>query len=149
MEIAIEKTGGYIYSRGLLAIISTIVHWIAFAIIGVPFAAAGVVGGARGAVRSDGRHLHRRGALSYALIDDPVSAIWVLIVITVYQQIENYLLAPPRTQTMDIHPAVAFGGSSRRQHPRRGGGPAGPTGSGHDPGFRVHLRATPRGGGDR
>ena len=37
-KIAIEKTGEYIYSRGLLAIISTIVHWIAFAIIGVPFA---------------------------------------------------------------------------------------------------------------
>ena len=40
-----------------------------------------------------------------------MSAIWVLGVVVVYQQIENYLLAPPVTaETMDIHPAVAFGG---------------------------------------
>jgi predicted PurR-regulated permease PerM len=36
-EIAIDKTGGYIYSRGILAFFSTLVHWIAFAIIGIPF----------------------------------------------------------------------------------------------------------------
>ena len=34
----------------------------------------------------------------------------VLAVIVVYQQIENYLLAPRITaNTMDLHPAVAFG----------------------------------------
>ena len=45
-----------------------------------------------------------------ALIDQPIEAVWVLIAIFVYQQIENYLLAPPITaHTMDIHPAVAFG----------------------------------------
>jgi predicted PurR-regulated permease PerM len=46
-----------------------------------------------------------------ALIDEPVDALWVLLVIVVYQQVENYLLAPPiQAETMDIHPAVAFGG---------------------------------------
>ena len=46
-----------------------------------------------------------------ALIDKPIDAVWVLAVILVYQQIENYLLAPPiQAETMDIHPAVAFGG---------------------------------------
>ena len=45
-----------------------------------------------------------------ALLDDPISAVWVLLVILVYQQLENYLLQPRVTaQTMAIHPAVAFG----------------------------------------
>jgi len=46
-----------------------------------------------------------------ALIDKPIDALWVLAVIMIYQQIENYLLAPPiQAETMDIHPGVAFGG---------------------------------------
>ncbi|NJN84504.1 MAG: AI-2E family transporter, partial [Caldilineaceae bacterium] len=35
-EIAIDKTGGYIYSRGLLALVSAVFHYFAFLIIGVP-----------------------------------------------------------------------------------------------------------------
>jgi hypothetical protein len=47
--------------------------------------------------------------LLIAVIDDPVSALWVLAVIVVYQQVENYLLAPRITaRTMEIHAAVAF-----------------------------------------
>ena len=112
-EIAIDKTGGYIYSRGLLALISTVAHWIAFAIIGVPFALplALWVGVVSQFVPTVGTYIAGALPLLIALIDDPVSAIWVLGFVAVYQQIENYLLAPPVTaQTMDIHPAVAFGG---------------------------------------
>ena len=44
-----------------------------------------------------------------ALADAPVTAFWVLAVIIVYQQIENYLLAPRITaRTLELHPAVAF-----------------------------------------
>jgi predicted PurR-regulated permease PerM len=44
-----------------------------------------------------------------ALLDDPIRALWVLVVIVVYQQIENYLLAPRITaRTLELHPAVAF-----------------------------------------
>jgi len=45
---------------------------------------------------------------------DPMDAVWVIIVITIYQQIENYLIAPRVTKnTMDLHPAVAFGAAMR------------------------------------
>jgi predicted PurR-regulated permease PerM len=45
-----------------------------------------------------------------ALAGDPVQALWALGLIVVYQQIENYLIAPPLTaRTMSLHPAVAFG----------------------------------------
>jgi predicted PurR-regulated permease PerM len=43
-------------------------------------------------------------------VEDPVSALILLIFFTLYQQIENYLLSPRITaRTMDLHPALAFG----------------------------------------
>ncbi|NQV96294.1 MAG: AI-2E family transporter, partial [Acidimicrobiaceae bacterium] len=35
-DLAIAKTGGYIYSRALLAVISAFFHWIVFQIVGTP-----------------------------------------------------------------------------------------------------------------
>ena len=44
------------------------------------------------------------------LVQDPILGLYALIIVTIYQQIENYILAPPITaHTMDVHPAVAFG----------------------------------------
>jgi predicted PurR-regulated permease PerM len=112
-EIAIDKTGGYIYSRGILAFFSTLVHWIAFAVIGIPFPLplAIWVGLISQFVPTIGTYIAGALPIVIALIDKPIDALWVLAVILVYQQIENYLLAPPiQAETMDIHPAVAFGG---------------------------------------
>jgi predicted PurR-regulated permease PerM len=48
--------------------------------------------------------------LLVALLEDPWSALFFLIFVVVYQQIENYLLSPRITaRTMQLHPAVAFG----------------------------------------
>ena len=45
-----------------------------------------------------------------ALLHDPRTGLWVLLVILVYQQLENYLLSPRITaHTMEIHVALAFG----------------------------------------
>lgn len=111
-EIAIDKTGGYIYSRGLLAFLSAVFHYLAFLLIGVPFPLplAIWVGVLSQFVPVVGTYLAGALPLVIALIDQPIEALWVLIAIVVYQQVENYLLAPPITaHTMDIHPAVAFG----------------------------------------
>ena len=35
-DVAISKTGGYIYSRALLSALSFVFHWVVFALIGVP-----------------------------------------------------------------------------------------------------------------
>ncbi|MFH2071609.1 MAG: AI-2E family transporter, partial [Actinomycetota bacterium] len=40
IDIAIDKTGGYFYSRTLLALFAAALAWAAFTIIGVPFALA-------------------------------------------------------------------------------------------------------------
>ena len=111
-ELAIDKTGGYIYSRTLLALAAFLVHWAAFAIIGVPFPIplAMWVGVLSQFVPVVGTYLAGLLPLLIALLDEPISALWVAIVVLAYQQVENYLLAPRVTaHTMNIHPAVAFG----------------------------------------
>src|SRR3990170_8838493 len=86
-EVAVEKTGGYLYSRLLLAAISAGVAFAVLTVLGVPFAVP----------------------LLVALLEDPWSAVIFVIYVVVYQQVENYLLAPRITaRTMQLHPAIAF-----------------------------------------
>lgn len=110
-EVAIGKTGGYIYSRVLLSIVSFLFHWAALWFIGVPSPAALAVWIAVVSqfVPVVGTYLAAVLPLLLAVINDPISALWVAAVILVYQQVENYAVAPRITATtMAIHPAVAF-----------------------------------------
>ena len=111
-ELAIERTGGYIYSRTLLAGLSAVVTWIALTLIGVPYALplALWVGVVSQFVPVVGTYIAGALPVAIAALNDPVSAIWTLGFIVAYQQVENYFLAPRITaRTMDLHPAVAFG----------------------------------------
>ena len=111
-ELAIQKTGGWIYSRLLLAVLSSAFTWLFLTIVGVPspLALALWVGLISQFIPAIGTYLAGALPVLIALLNDPIDAIWVLGFILVYQQIENYVLAPKITaQTMDLHPAVAFG----------------------------------------
>jgi predicted PurR-regulated permease PerM len=125
-EIAIQKTGGYLYSRLLLGLLSAIFHYLAFVIIGVPYAIALAVftGLVSQFVPVIGTYIAGAFPTLIALAVDPVDALWVLAFVVVYQQIENYLFAPHITaRTMSLHPAVAFGSVIA------GGGLFGPVGA--------------------
>lgn len=111
-EIAIEKTGGYLYSRLLLASLAAAFTWVALIVLGVPFplALALWVGVVSQLIPAIGTYLAALAPILVALFDDPVKALWVAIALVAYQQVENYLLAPRITaRTMALHPAVAFG----------------------------------------
>lgn len=111
-EVAIEKTGGYVYSRGLLAVLSTLIHWAGFQLIGVPYslALAVWVGLLSQFIPVIGTYIAGALPVVVALLNDPWSAVWTLAFVVIYQQIENYLFAPRVTaRTMSLHPAVAFG----------------------------------------
>ncbi|MEV4003541.1 AI-2E family transporter [Actinomadura sp. NPDC049753] len=111
-EIAVDKTGGYIYSRGLLALISGIAHYAAMAGLGVPYAAALAlwVGVVSQFIPAVGTYLAGAVPVLIALTTSPSTALWLLLFIIAYQQFENYLLQPRITaRTLDMHPAVAFG----------------------------------------
>jgi predicted PurR-regulated permease PerM len=111
-EIAIEKTGAYIYSRALLAAVAAFVTWIALRIIGVPFAEplAIWVGVLSQFVPVVGTYLGGVLPVLIALLESPAKAVGVLIFIILYQQFENYIVSPRITaRTMSLHPAIAFG----------------------------------------
>lgn len=108
----IQKVGGYVYSRLVLASVSAAFHFVVFTILGLPYALAMAlwVGLVSQFVPSVGTYLAGVVPFVIALMEDPMDAVWVLVAVTIYQQIENYLISPKITaNTMDLHPAVAFG----------------------------------------
>ena len=111
-DIAIHKTGGYIYSRAALAVISAVFHWIALALLDVPSPLAlGLwVGVVSQFIPAVGTYIAGGLPVVIALLEDPKNALWTLVVVFLYQQVENYLFAPRVTaHTMKMHVALAFG----------------------------------------
>ncbi|MET9732659.1 AI-2E family transporter [Streptomyces sp. NPDC006458] len=111
-EIAVDKTGGYLYSRGLMALISGIAHYVLLQALGVPYAPvlAVWVGLVSQFIPTIGTYLAGALPMLIAFTVDPWYALWVLVFVVIYQQFENYVLQPKLTsKTVDIHPAVAFG----------------------------------------
>lgn len=111
-EIAVDKTGGYLYSRGLMALISGVAHYVLLAYLDVPYAPvlAVWVGLVSQFIPTIGTYLAGALPMLIAFTVNPWYALWVLVFVVVYQQFENYMLQPKLTaRTVDLHPAVAFG----------------------------------------
>lgn len=111
-NVAIDKTGGYLYSRLLLALVNAAVTFVVLQALGVPFAAPLALwqGFVSQFIPVVGTYIAAAVPLVVALLEDPWTAVFFLIFVLIYQQIENYLLAPRITaKTMQLHPAVAFG----------------------------------------
>jgi predicted PurR-regulated permease PerM len=111
-EIAIEKTGGYFYSRLLLASISGTATFLVLSVLGQPFAAplAVFVGLVSQFIPTVGTYIAMIVPIVLALLTDPPDAIILLVFFTAYQQLENLVLSPKiSAKTMTLHPAVAFG----------------------------------------
>lgn len=110
-EIAVAKTGGYIYSRVLLALAATIAHAVFFVAIALPFPIplAVWIGVTSAFIPVIGTYLGAFAAVLVAFVADPTTALFVVIFAVAYQQLENYVLAPRiQSTTMDVHPAIAF-----------------------------------------
>ena len=112
-DISTQKAGGYVISRGIMALISAIFHGIVFYVIDLPYwlPMALWVGLVSQFIPTIGTYLAGALPIVLALAEgDWVKAIVVLIAVTGYQQIENYYVSPRVTQsTLEIHAAVAFG----------------------------------------
>ena len=110
-EVAIDKTGGYLYSRLLLAALSGTATFIVLTILGVPFAAALALwmGLVSQFIPVVGTYIAMLLPVLVALGESVGDAIAVLIFFAIYQQVENYIFSPKITaRTMQLHPAVAF-----------------------------------------
>jgi predicted PurR-regulated permease PerM len=111
-ELAIDKTGGYIYSRGIQAVISALATWAFLVILDVPYGLAlGLwVGIVSQFIPTVGTYIAMILPVIVALAQDPIDALWVLLFLVLYQQFENYVIGPRITKrTMEIHPALAIG----------------------------------------
>jgi predicted PurR-regulated permease PerM len=111
-ELAIDKTGGYLYSRALLAGLSAFFHWVLFQAIGIqaPVAMALWVGLISQFLPVVGTYIAGALPVVVQFVDSPPKALIILIFVILYQQVENYFLLPRITaRTMDLHPAIAFG----------------------------------------
>jgi predicted PurR-regulated permease PerM len=110
-EIAVAKTGGYIYSRILLAVAAAVVHAAFFFVLELPspIPLAVWIGVTSAFVPVIGTYLGALAAVLVAFVNDPIDALFVTIFAIAYQQIENYVVAPRiQSTTMDVHPAIAF-----------------------------------------
>ncbi|WP_280381757.1 AI-2E family transporter [Nocardia wallacei] len=110
-DLAIEKTGGYLYSRALLAVISAVAHGAFLAILGLPNAIAlgiwfGVIASF---VPTVGTYLAGILPILVALTIRPIDAVWIVVFTIVYQWFQDYLLQPRITQrTVNVHAAIAL-----------------------------------------
>lgn len=111
-DVAVEKMGGYIYSRLILAIVSATVAYVFLTALGVQFAISlGVwVGILSQFVPVVGTYLASiLPALVALTFNDVETMIWVIVFFVAYQQLENYLISPRITKrTMEIHPAISI-----------------------------------------
>lgn len=113
-ELAITKTGGFLYSRALLAVLSAFFHWILLQSVGAPapIAMALWVGLISQFLPVIGTYLAGVLPVLLTFIESPTKALIILVFILVYQQVENYLFSPRITaRTLELHPALAFGGA--------------------------------------
>jgi predicted PurR-regulated permease PerM len=112
-DVAVEKMGGYVYSRLILAVVSALVTYLFLSFLGVPFpvSLAIWVGILSQFVPVVGTYLASILPAIVALtFNDVATAIWVVVFFIGYQQVENYLISPRITKrTMEIHPAVSVG----------------------------------------
>ncbi len=108
---AIDQTGGYFYSRLLLAVINGVLMYAVLRWRTVPFAAPLAVfeGLVAEFIPVIGTYLAGAVPVLVALLYDPVDALIVLAWIIIYQQIENYWLSPRLTaKTMALPAPIAF-----------------------------------------
>ncbi len=112
-ESAIEKTGGYFYSRLLLATINGGLFYVVLRILHVPGAAALAFfeGSVAAFIPIVGTYIAAIVPLAIAFITVGATDTFVLLIyVLIYQQVENYLVSPKiQGRTMQLHPAIAFG----------------------------------------
>jgi predicted PurR-regulated permease PerM len=111
-EVAIEKTGAYLYSRLLLALVSGVATFVVLSALQIPFAVplALWMGLVSQFIPTVGTYIAMALPLLVAVVESPWKALVLLVFFTLYQQLENYVLSPRITaKTMELHPAVAFG----------------------------------------
>ena len=110
-DISVQKAGGFVISKLALATLSAFFHCGFFYLINIPYwlpmgIFAGVVSQF---IPTIGTYIGVALPALFAVFDQPIDVLWIIIFATVYQQIENYVFTPRiSNRTMDINSGVAL-----------------------------------------
>ena len=110
-DTAVEKMGGYIYSRLILAAIGGTISALFLTFLKVPFSVPlGIwIGVLSQFIPVVGTYIATILPAIVALTVSGPTALWVVVFFVIYQLIENFLISPQITErTMSLHPAVSI-----------------------------------------
>lgn len=107
-EEIMRRTGSYAIGQVAVATINAVCSWIMMMIVGIPYAAVlAVAVGFLGLIPMVGATIGAAVVCLVAVFDEPKKAIIALIYYVVYQQLENYVVAPRIMQrTVSVPGAV-------------------------------------------
>jgi predicted PurR-regulated permease PerM len=107
-EEIMRRVGSYAIGQVVVAAVNAFCAWIMMSIVGIPYAAVlAVAVGFLGLVPMVGATLGAVLVAVVALFDDPKKAVIALVYFVIYQQTENYLVAPRIMQrTVSVPGAV-------------------------------------------
>ena len=107
-EEIMRRVGSYAIGQVAVATINAVLSWIMMTIVGIRYAAVlAVVVGFLGLIPMVGASLGAAIVFLVALLDDPTKAVIALAYYVVYQQLENYWIAPKIMQrTVSVPGAV-------------------------------------------
>jgi predicted PurR-regulated permease PerM len=108
---AAAKTGGFVISRLILAVVCAVASSLFFLVIGLPYwLPLGIFTGLVSQfIPTIGTYIGGAVPALIGLTESWATGVLVIGFVLVYQQVENYLLQPRISSlTMDIHPAIAF-----------------------------------------
>jgi predicted PurR-regulated permease PerM len=112
-NVAIEKTGAYLYQKVLLALINGSLMLVVMLLLGIPFAVplAVFTGFTAAFIPIVGTYVAGVVPVVIALAaKGPAQALALLAWILIYQQLENYVLEPRLSQrTMELNAGIALG----------------------------------------
>lgn len=109
-DITVEKTGGFVISKLVLATTSAVAHAALYVLLDVPYwlPMALFTGIVSQFIPAVGTYIAIAVPLAFVGFSNPVAALIIIIFATVYQQVENFVLTPRISRmTMNVHPAIA------------------------------------------
>lgn len=102
-----DLMANFIVGNLIVSVVAGVVTWAGLTIIGVPYALALAAWVAiTDLIPILGALLGAAGVAAVALVETPELVIWAMLLLIVYQQIENYLVAPRvMNRAVDLSPA--------------------------------------------
>jgi predicted PurR-regulated permease PerM len=94
-EEIMRRTGSYAIGQVVIATMNAVLSWVMMRIVGIPYAAVlAVTVGLLGLIPMIGATLGAAVVCIVAFFDEPKKALIALVYYLVYQQLENYVVAP-------------------------------------------------------